>query len=199
MVLCWLLLFSDASELTLDGNTANCSLELSDCDRMVKAMTREHTYPNHPDRFTSHQLLCRENLTGRHFWVAEWKGWVSIGVAYKGIGRGNGVASWLGRNPQSWSLKCSEGGYSVWHNNKEKAIPLVLKSKRVAVYVDYPAGTLSFYTITSSKLLHLHTFTTTFTEPLYPGFHLCNLGSSVSLRQKDDVSYKASNQAIYHL
>lgn len=183
MVLCWLPVFLDSCELTLDGDTANCSLELSDCGRMVKAMARERPYPHHPDRFICHQLLCRENLTGRHFWVAEWKGWVSIGVAYKDIGRENRAAGWLGRNPQSWSLKCSEGGYSAWHNNQEKAIPLVLKSKRVAVYVDYLAGTLSFYAVTNSKLHHLHTFTTTFTEPLYPGFLLCNLESSVSLRK----------------
>lgn len=173
----------DTCELTLDGNTANRSLELSDCDRMVKAMTRERPYPDHPERFTCHQLLCRENMTGRHFWVTEWTGRVFIGVAYKGIGRGNGAASWLGRNPQSWCLKCSEAGFSFWHNNKEKAIPLVPSSKRVAVYVDYPAGTLSFYAAASCKLHHLHTFSTNFTQPLYPGFLLCTLESSVSLRQ----------------
>lgn len=183
MVLCWLPLFLDACELSLDGDTANCSLKLSDCDRIAKAMAKEHQYPHHPDRFKCHQLLCRENLTGRHFWVVEWKGWVSIGVAYKGIGRGKEAACCLGRNPQSWSLKCSEGGYSAWHNNKEKAIPLVPKSKKVAVYVDYHAGTLSFYAVTSGKLFQLHTFTTDFTEPLYPGFLLCSLESSVSLQQ----------------
>ncbi|KAI3363944.1 hypothetical protein L3Q82_001522 [Scortum barcoo] len=43
---------------------------------------------------------------------------------------------------------------------------------RVAVYVDCPAGTLSFYRVSSDTLIHLHTFNTTFTEPLYPGFGL---------------------------
>lgn len=149
---------------------------------MVRATARELLYPDHSDRFACHQLLCRENLTGRHYWVAEWTGWVSIGVAYKGIGRGNGPTCWLGRNPKSWSLKCSEGGYSVWHDNQEKAIPVGPNPKRVAVYVDYPAGTLSFYAAATSRLRHLHTFSTTFTEPLYPGFLLCNLESSVMLR-----------------
>lgn len=150
---------------------------------MVKAVAGTHLYPNHPDRFNCHQLLCQENLEGRHLWVVEWKGWVSIGVTYRGIGRGNEVACWLGRNPQSWSLKCSEGGYSAWHNSKEIAVPFVPKTKRVAVYLDFPAGTLSFYTVTFGKLHPLHTFNTNFTEPLYAGFLLYNLESSVSLKQ----------------
>ncbi|CAI5657096.1 unnamed protein product [Oreochromis niloticus] len=54
--------------------------------------------------------------------------------------------------------------------------------RRVAVYVDCPAGTLSFYIVSSDTLIHLHTFNTTFTETLYPGFWLdWSLGSSVSL------------------
>ncbi|XP_070757881.1 NLR family CARD domain-containing protein 3-like [Enoplosus armatus] len=51
----------------------------------------------------------------------------------------------------------------------------------VAVYVDCPAGTVSFYRVSSGSLTHLHTFSTTFTGPLYPGFRLSS-GSSVSLR-----------------
>ncbi|XP_041822491.1 NLR family CARD domain-containing protein 3-like isoform X3 [Chelmon rostratus] len=57
-------------------------------------------------------------------------------------------------------------------------------SNRVGVYVDYPAGTLSFYSVSSDTLILLHTFSTTFTEPLYPGFRLWSgsrSGSSVSL------------------
>ncbi|TKS66028.1 Neoverrucotoxin subunit alpha [Collichthys lucidus] len=54
-------------------------------------------------------------------------------------------------------------------------------SHRVAVYVDCPAGSLSFYRVSSDTLIHLHTFNTTFTQPLYPGFGFCLPGSSVSL------------------
>ncbi|XP_065326207.1 NLR family CARD domain-containing protein 3-like [Pelmatolapia mariae] len=53
-------------------------------------------------------------------------------------------------------------------------------SVRVAVYVDCPAGTLSFYRVSSDTLIHLHTFNTTFTETLYPGFAF-DYDSSVSL------------------
>ncbi|KAL4009455.1 hypothetical protein ACER0C_003307 [Sarotherodon galilaeus] len=49
-----------------------------------------------------------------------------------------------------------------------------------AVYVDCPAGTLSFYRVSSDTLIHLHTFNTTFTQTLYPGFWFYP-GASVSL------------------
>nr|XP_033933050.1 NACHT, LRR and PYD domains-containing protein 4E-like isoform X2 [Pseudochaenichthys georgianus] len=49
-----------------------------------------------------------------------------------------------------------------------------------SVYLDHPAGSLSFYRVSSDTLIHLHTFRTTFTEPLYAGFGF-EFGSSVSL------------------
>ncbi|KAJ8362293.1 hypothetical protein AAFF_G00384680 [Aldrovandia affinis] len=51
----------------------------------------------------------------------------------------------------------------------------------VGVFLDWPAGTLSFYSVSSDTLTHLHTFHTTFTEPLYPGFGLDFVDTSVSL------------------
>lgn len=172
---------SDACELELDANTANRHLKLWDNDRKVTTVRVEQPYPEHPERFTCCQLLCRKSLTGRCYWEVDWGGWVSICVAYERIGRGEKAASRFGRNPQSWSLKCSDGGYSVWHDNGEKVIHLPPSSKRVAVYVDHPAGTLSFYRVSPEALIHLHTFHTTFTEPLYPGFLFWSFDSSVSL------------------
>ncbi|AWP00600.1 putative NACHT LRR and PYD domains-containing protein 12-like [Scophthalmus maximus] len=55
-----------------------------------------------------------------------------------------------------------------------------LDTLRVGVYVDHPAGSLSFYSVSSDSMIHLHTFRTTFTEPLYPGFRFWS-GCSVSL------------------
>ncbi|TWW53995.1 Neoverrucotoxin subunit alpha [Takifugu flavidus] len=50
--------------------------------------------------------------------------------------------------------------------------------ERVAVYVNYPAGTVTFYRFTTDTLVHLHTFKTTFTEPLFPGFGFSLWGST---------------------
>ncbi|XP_058470212.1 NACHT, LRR and PYD domains-containing protein 12-like [Solea solea] len=169
-------------ELELDTNTMNRKLKLSDDNRKVTFVTEDQSYPDHPDRFdVCPQLLCRPGLTGRCYWEVEWRGDVNISLSYRGIKRkGNRSDCWFGDNDQSWSLFCSDvHGYSVFHCGTQTPI-MSSVSHRVSVYVDCPAGTLSFYSVSSDSLIHLHTFRTTFTEPVYPGFNVCP-GSSVSL------------------
>ncbi|XP_019212907.2 NACHT, LRR and PYD domains-containing protein 3-like [Oreochromis niloticus] len=173
--------------LDIDTNTVNTNLQLSDNNRKVTHVMEVQSYPDHPDRFDVYrQLLCRNGLTGRCYWEVEWRGDVYISVSYRRIRRkGNSDACLFGHNDQSWSLECSDDGpRSVWHNNRHTSISSSSSSSsvsnRVAVYVDCPAGTLSFYRVSSDTLIHLHTFNTTFTETLYPGFWLWS-GSSVSL------------------
>nr|XP_043871310.1 NACHT, LRR and PYD domains-containing protein 3-like [Solea senegalensis] len=169
-------------ELELDTNTMNRELKLSDDNRKVTCVTEDQSYPDHPDRFKFFpQLLCRPGLTGRCYWEVEWRGTVYISLSYRGIKRkGNSSDCLFGHNDQSWSLICSDvHRNSVCHCGTEKFI-MSSVSHRVSVYVDCPAGTLSFYSVSSDSLFHLHTFRTTFTEPVYPGF-LVWPGSSVSL------------------
>ncbi|KAK0142477.1 NLR family CARD domain-containing protein 3 [Merluccius polli] len=167
---------SDACGLTLDPNTAYRRLSLSEDLRKVMLVGEDQSHPDHPERFDSQeQVLCREGLTGRCYWEVERRGGVVIGVTYRGITRrGEGDDSRLGGNNKSWTLYCyDDGRYSVWYN--------------VGVYVDRPAGSLSFYTVSpgvggsSHTLTHIHTFWTTFTqEDLLPAFGFGS-GSSVSL------------------
>ncbi|XP_016401275.1 NACHT, LRR and PYD domains-containing protein 3-like, partial [Sinocyclocheilus rhinocerous] len=77
-----------ACNLTLDPNTANTHLSLSERNRKVTRVRDKQPYPDHPERFECHQVLCRESLTGRCYWEAEWSGGgVNISVAYKGNSR----------------------------------------------------------------------------------------------------------------
>lgn len=135
-------------------------------------------YPDHPERFDNwKQLLCTEGLTGRCYWEVQWKGRVNIGVTYGGIKRrGDADDCCIGSNDQSWSLLCSAQGYTPWHKNMPIDItpPPPSDSNRVGVHLDWPAGTVSFYCFssidTSRELIHLYTFHSTFTDPLYPAF-----------------------------
>uniref|UniRef100_A0A3P9MF18 B30.2/SPRY domain-containing protein n=1 Tax=Oryzias latipes TaxID=8090 RepID=A0A3P9MF18_ORYLA len=170
---------SDVCELSFDPNTVHKNLKLSEDQRGVTFVEEEQPYPDHPDRFLkSHQLLCGNTLAGRCYWEAELTGGVHVSVSYRGTVRGGeGNHEWFGGNTQSWTLYFSQGSYSVWHNKKGKSVPSSSSSSssgphRVAVYLDHPAGTLSFYRVSSDMLTHLHTFSTTFTEPLRAGFGL---------------------------
>uniref|UniRef100_A0A668T5D0 B30.2/SPRY domain-containing protein n=1 Tax=Oreochromis aureus TaxID=47969 RepID=A0A668T5D0_OREAU len=177
-------------QLTIDTNTVNTKLQLSDNNRKVTQVEEVQSYPDHPDRFdVYHQLLCRNGLTGRCYWEVEWRGDVYISVSYRSIRRkGDSDDCVFGWNDQSWSLECDDyGPQSVWHNNRVTFISSSSSSSsssvsnRAAVYVDCPAGTLSFYRVSSDTLIHLHTFNTTFTQTLYPGFMFLFPGASVSL------------------
>ncbi|CAL8238266.1 unnamed protein product [Lota lota] len=151
----------------------------------------DQSYPDHPERFDSRfQVLCREGLTGRCYWEVEREGRVFIGVTYRGITRrGGSFDSSLGWNNKSWSLYCDDDSYTAWYNGSRTFIRLPpAGSNRVGVYLDRPAGTLSFYRVSpdvggsSDTLTHIHTFQSTFTqEDLHPGFRLWRYGASVSL------------------
>ncbi|KAL4009567.1 hypothetical protein ACER0C_003419 [Sarotherodon galilaeus] len=177
-------------QLTIDTNTVNTKLQLSDNNRKVTRVWKVQSFPDHPDRFDYwDQLLCRNGLTGRCYWEVEWRGSVSISVSYRSIRRKGGRDDCrFGFNDQSWSLSCSDDGPRYVLHNKIKT-PISSSSSsssvsnRAAVYVDCPAGTLSFYRVSSDTLIHLHTFNTTFTQTLYPGFGFSSLSpaSSVSL------------------
>ena len=150
-------------------------------------MLREKLFPGQHMRLLSHcQVLCKEGLNGRCYWEVEWEGGVAIGVTYRGITtRGGDGGSWLGWNSKSWSLLCHDGGYSVRYNGSTTYLNLPSAgSNRVGVYLDRPAGTLSFYRVggSSDTLTHIHTFQSTFTqEDLLPGLRLLSHGASVYL------------------
>ncbi len=161
----------------------NKNLHLSERNRVITYTKTDQPYPDHPDRFNVWwQVLCRESVSGRCYWELEWSGKkVLISVSYKSISRkGRGNECKFGSRDQSWSLYCTPSRYSFWH--KKEGTPLRVKSigSRIGVFVDHGAGTLSFYSVSDTRIL-IHTVQTTFTQPLYPGFFIGS-GSSVKLR-----------------
>ncbi|XP_075304676.1 uncharacterized protein LOC142366614 [Odontesthes bonariensis] len=157
-------------EITLDQNTANTYLLLSEGNRKVTVMGHPQSYSDHPDRFTDWclQVLSRESLTGRCYWEVEMGGGVYVAVAYKNISRAGGWNECLfGSNDKSWALSCGQHSYSFWYNNKETSISGP-RASRVGVYLDHRAGILSFYSVSGTMTL-LHRVQTTFTQPLWAG------------------------------
>lgn len=172
----------------MDPNTAHRLLILSDENQKVTQSVEEQPYADHLDRFDYWaQVLFQQGLTSRCYWEVEWEGkWAGIGVTYKGISRkGPDNDCVMGYNGISWSLHCSGKGYRAYHNFESIVLQVPLAGSRgLAVYLDWEAGMLSFYRVSSGRsLTHLHTFFTKFTEPLYPIFRVWGKGSSVKLCQ----------------
>ncbi|XP_031143711.1 tripartite motif-containing protein 16-like [Sander lucioperca] len=170
-------------EITLDPNTANTWLLLSEGNRKATFMSQQQSYCSHPDRFTNkYQVLSRESLTGRCYWEVERRGGgVYVAVTYKNISRAGGSDECrFGRNDKSWALDCNNNSYTFW-SNKVRTPVSGPESSRVGVYLDHSAGILSFYSVSETMTL-LHRVQTTFTQPLYAGlrFHLWFYGSGDS-------------------
>ncbi|KAK9539462.1 hypothetical protein VZT92_004568 [Zoarces viviparus] len=184
-----------ACDLTLDPNTAQNYLILSAGNKKAKYTSSWQYYPDHPERFEEHnQVMCREGLSGRHYWEVEWDQDIThlkhvfVAVVYKRIDRkGGGSDSYLLDDNVSWAF----GQYSgrgkhtleAFHNGKlmETYFPSD-GCPTLGVYLDWHAGTLSYYKVSSNTLSHLYTFHTTFTEPVYPCFQIRYANHYVYLR-----------------
>ncbi len=116
------------------------------------------------------ERVCVNAVTG------SWSGveiMVCLYQCHKSISRkGFGHERVFGYNDQSWSLICTPSRYSFRHNNIETVLSVESTSRRIGVFVDHGAGTLSFYSVSDTMSL-IHTVQTTFTQPLYPGFWVC--------------------------
>ncbi|XP_029975814.1 tripartite motif-containing protein 16-like isoform X2 [Salarias fasciatus] len=170
-----------SQQITLDPNSVNRHLKLSDGDRKVTFTEEVQPYSDHPDRFTVWpQVLSRESLTGRSYWEVERRGWVGVAVTYKNISRaGRGEECGFGFNDKSWALYCYSDSFSFYHNNIHTPVSGP-QSSRVGVYLDHRAGILSFYSVSETMTL-LHRVQTSFTQPLHAGIRLYYSGISAEL------------------
>ncbi|XP_070830217.1 tripartite motif-containing protein 16-like [Chaetodon trifascialis] len=166
-------------EITLDPNTANTKLLLSEENTTATLMSERLSYSDHPDRFTGWcQVMSRESLTGRCYWEVERRGrGVYVAVTYKNISRvGSSNECGFGHNDKSWALDCDNNSYNFWYNRVNTPISGP-QSSRLGVYLDHRAGVLSFYSVSETMTL-LHRVQTTFTQPLYAGVWIWSHGAS---------------------
>ncbi|KAM9331717.1 tripartite motif-containing protein 16-like [Pholidichthys leucotaenia] len=171
-----------SKEITLDPNTANRYLVLSEGNRKVTRMRQQQTYPEHPDRFTWwDQVLSKESLSGHCYWEVEWRGeGATVAVAYKCMKRERSGRKYLfGFNDKSWSLCCVQDSFVFYHNSINTPVSGP-GSSRVGVYLDHRAGILSFYRVSETMTL-IHRVQTTFTQNLYAGLGLYSYGTTAEL------------------
>ncbi|XP_040203528.1 E3 ubiquitin-protein ligase TRIM41-like [Rana temporaria] len=164
-----------AVDILLDEDTAHTDVAIS-YDKKTATNTGPYQLRlDTEERFVDcNQVLGSQNFSsGRHYWEVDLQrsnNWI-IGMCYASIER-SGVNSLVGRNDVSWGLGSKGTQYKAVHDKKETVLSYIVPGKRVRVYLDYEAGQISFYM--GAPLRHLHTFTTTFTEPLYAVLGVCH-------------------------
>uniref|UniRef100_A0A672Q6C5 Tripartite motif containing 35-9 n=1 Tax=Sinocyclocheilus grahami TaxID=75366 RepID=A0A672Q6C5_SINGR len=149
-----------SAPVILDPNTADPRLVLSDDLTSVRNSGNNQPLPDNPERFDSYPcVLGSEGFnSGTHCWDVEVKEspcWI-IGVT---------TAS----NQRKRDVFFDTDVWSVEHRCSERAgFPVKQKLERVRVDLDYDRGTVSFSDPVTNT--HLHTFTTIFTDILFPLF-----------------------------
>ncbi|XP_073479231.1 E3 ubiquitin/ISG15 ligase TRIM25-like [Aquarana catesbeiana] len=161
----------EAADILLDVNTAHNKLHISDDRKTSSRSDRNQNHPVTPERFKDYvQVLSSQSFSsGRHYWEVDVGGsgrW-GVGMCYPSIDR-SGDQTGIGRNKKSWGLVKNGNQCWVRHDSKEILLPTNISSNRVRIYLDYEARRISFYDL-CDPIRHLHTFTTTFTEPLHAG------------------------------
>lgn len=151
-------------------------LSISQESRRATYSSYGQAHAAHSDRFTyNRQVLCQEGLSGRCYWEVSGSNCFSVAASYKDISRSS-QSSVFGNNNKSWSFEYSSSGCFFKHNNVSVAVSNPLSSK-IGVYLDYKAGTLSFYSVSNTMTL-LHRECTKFTQPLYPGLGVTPMAGS---------------------
>ncbi|XP_029025465.1 uncharacterized protein LOC114867180 [Betta splendens] len=161
-----------AVDVTLDPDTANPWLQLSQDRHQVRHLGAWQDLPDHPDRFdTVVIVLGREGFaSGRHYWevqVGEKDDWY-LGVAKASVNRKGRIS--VSTTQGYWALAMKKDqGYRA-STSPPSQLRLERRLRRVGVYVDHEEGQVSFYDMRART--HIYTFRDTFTEKILPFFYL---------------------------
>ncbi|XP_039541232.1 nuclear factor 7, ovary-like [Pimephales promelas] len=155
----------------LDPNTANPFLALSDDLTSVRSSWDEQPLPDNPERFDFLCVLGSEGFnSGTHRWdveVKESECW-RLGVTTASNQRKRRVFF----NADVWCVE-----YDPYGALEEFGFPVEQDLDCVRVDLNYDRGTVSFSDPVTNT--HIHTFTTTFSDTLFPVF--CCYSSSLSV------------------
>ncbi|XP_071753297.2 nuclear factor 7, ovary-like [Centroberyx gerrardi] len=150
----------------LDPNSADTKLILSEDLTSVRYGEKQQL-PENPERFDYRWILGSEGFnSGTHGWdveVGDNTDW-GLGVAAESVQRKGVVRDGF------WLIQFFFGKYTARSpSDPETVLPVTKKVKRIRVHLDLNRGKLSFFDPDSNT--HIHTFTHTFTDRLFPYIH----------------------------
>ncbi|XP_078422904.1 butyrophilin subfamily 1 member A1-like isoform X1 [Cetorhinus maximus] len=166
----WSRIHSYSVSLTLDPDTANPWLVLSEGAASVSDSNTRQQLPENPKRFlVSHCVLATQGFTsGKRYWEVEvgQKNTWDLGLASETVNRKGKVKGVPGVG--HWSLSHFGGTEYQVVESPPRALALRRNPTAVGVYLNYEQGQVSFFD--AGSRLHLYTFTVSFSGRLHPFF-----------------------------
>ncbi|XP_054553982.1 butyrophilin subfamily 2 member A2-like isoform X2 [Talpa occidentalis] len=145
-----------AADVVLDPDTAHPELFLSEDGRSVSRGPSRQSVPDNPERFDCRPCVLglQSFSSGRHYWEVKVENvmvW-AVGVCRDSVER-KGEALLVPQNG-FWTLEMFGNQYRVL-SSPEKVLPLTERLRRVAIFLDYEAGDISFYNMRDRS--HIYT------------------------------------------
>ncbi|XP_018428901.1 PREDICTED: E3 ubiquitin/ISG15 ligase TRIM25-like [Nanorana parkeri] len=162
---------SGDSDIELDINTAGNRVVVSGDLKTASWSEENQGRAETAERFEYYQVLSTGMFSsGQHRWDVETSepGRWRIGLCYGSTTR-KGGQSLFGNNTTSWCIRWSDNKLAAMYNGKVTQLPHAISRRKLRIHLDYEAGRISFSEL-GDPIRHLHTFTTTFTEPLRAAF-----------------------------
>ena len=169
----YMFVFCSSAPVTLDPNTAHPNLILSDDLTSLRCTPEKQQLPDNRERFDSRCVLGSEGFnSGTHCWdveVGDSEVWI-LGVMTESAQRKGSIFSRSG----VWFVGYNSGIYVACSTPQlPTLLSVAQKLQKVRVQLDWNRGELSFSDPLTNT--HLHTFTHTFTERVFPLFCTPNI------------------------
>ncbi|XP_053152670.1 zinc finger protein RFP-like [Hemicordylus capensis] len=153
------------ANVTLDRETANPWLILSEDGKSLKCGVNGQDLPDNPKRFITHPFVlgCEEFTAGRHYWeisVGREGNW-AVGVARKSV-----------RRKGTSTCDSKDGIWAIWKSTWSLSEGL----KRIRVSLNCPGQRLTFFDADTAALLYTYSETSFSGETLLPFFNVDKKG-----------------------